>query len=119
MSDLTHTLAALLFKAALDRDLVQFADIRARIDRSTLTHESSAEMTERVDFALSRIQRFCKRKGWPPLTALYVRQPHCVAPVGFYKSMGFDSRSQGERLAYWKSCVDAVYSYFDVGAKDD
>lgn len=119
MPDITHALLALLFKAALDRDLIQLSDVRARIDRGTLHNEHCDALAKQIDRALVRIHRFCKRKGWPPLNALYVKQPHCTAGIGFYRSMGFDDNNNESRLLFWHSCVDAVYSYFTLGEEND
>jgi hypothetical protein len=113
--DITHSLLALLFKAALDRDLIQLSDVKARLDRGTLPDTEHDQLAKQIDSALTKIQRFCKRKGWPPLHALYVKQPHCTAGIGFYKSMEFDDKDAEKRLRFWHSCVDAVYSYFTVG----
>lgn len=115
MPDITHALLALLIKAALDRDLIQLSDVRARIDRGTLPSDGHDELAKQIDTALTRIHRFCKKKGWPPLNALYVKQPHRTAGIGFYRSMAFDSKDTEHRLLFWHSCVDAVYSYFTVG----
>lgn len=115
---MTKLLLSMLFKAALDHDLVQLADVRASINRSTPKPEQVARLSQDVDSALIDIASYCKSKGWPPLHALFVKQPHMTAGIGFFRTMGVTQTDPAARLVYWKDCVSRVYQFFDGGNYD-